>query len=405
MKSTKIKFFINYFKYKRLIKKINNLTFFFPYYCLGGAERVHIDILKVFKNFQPTCFLTDDSKDNFFESEFKNNSDLIEINNLVIKKYQSFFLKALAKKINSFEKPIVFGCNNYFFYDLLPYLNKNVLKIDLLHAFSSEQEITIEKFSLNFIDYLDKRVVLGKKTLKDFEKLYSENNINRKQINKISIIPNKVDIADKICIKYNEPLKVLFVGRNSFEKRPELFLKIAEECYFKNLPFNFSIVGDFKEDIKVTPNVKIYGVVNMKDELNEIFSNHHIILNTSTREGLPMTLLEAMANGVVPIFTNVGEINSVIKNKTNGFIIDDLTIPLWFDFWKKNHKTKKWKIEKPQFECAEYKNTINLFVEKLSELEKNRELLKQMSINSYELIKENYSSEKFENSYKSLFFD
>lgn len=55
----------------------------------------------------------------------------------------------------------------------------------------------------------------------------------------------------------------------------------------------------------------------------EILSRSNIFSLTSFKEGLPISLLEAMSLGVVPVCTNAGGISSVIVNNINGFVVDD----------------------------------------------------------------------------------
>ena len=78
MKSSKINNLIDILKFKNNLRN-KNIFFFFPYYHIGGAERVHIDILKVFKNQKTVCIITNSSLNNYFYEEFNSNSKLIEI--------------------------------------------------------------------------------------------------------------------------------------------------------------------------------------------------------------------------------------------------------------------------------------------------------------------------------------
>jgi glycosyltransferase involved in cell wall biosynthesis len=48
---------------------------------------------------------------------------------------------------------------------------------------------------------------------------------------------------------------------------------------------------------------------------------HDILLLTSSREGMPMAVAEAMACGVVPIVTAVGDLPNIIDNGINGFLL------------------------------------------------------------------------------------
>ncbi|WP_444626173.1 hypothetical protein ACSLMG_11115 [Flavobacterium columnare] len=226
---------------KKIIQKINILCnilpkldnkeffFFFPYYHLGGAETVHNDILKIFKDFNSICFITEKSVNNFNKSLFESNMFLLEVYKYSRKKVRLFLLKKIAEKINKTDNPRVFGCNSMFFYDLIPFLKDHVKVIDLLHAFSYEEPNASEKYSLPVASRINKRIVLGQKTKNDFKELYKTNNKDSKLINRIEIIKNKVSIPEMYNKKDLSKITILFVGRDSYEKRPHLFLKSQNE--------------------------------------------------------------------------------------------------------------------------------------------------------------------------------
>lgn len=376
MKSSKINHYIDLI---RLKKKLNNtkIFFFFPFYHIGGAERVHIDILNVFKDLKTVCIITSKSSNNYFYEEFNSNTELIEIeafNN----KYQQKYIDKIVSKINDTKNSVVLGCNSGLFYNLIPLFKNHVKIIDLIHAFSYEEKNSAEKFSLPLVDRIDNRIILGKKTYTDFEKLYQENEIDLKNLNKIKIIKNKVEVPLNPPLKpTNEKLKILFVGRNSYEKRPGIFFKIAEKCLEKKLAIEFIVIGDFNNLSSTLSNVKIEGLITNKKTLIQQYTNADLLLITSSREGFPMVILESMAYGVIPISTDVGEINEFINNENkNGFLITN--------------------------DPDEEKIIID-FVEKITLLLEDNNLLKEMQSHSYQTIEKNYKTEIFTKSYKSLF--
>ncbi len=56
---------------------------------------------------------------------------------------------------------------------------------------------------------------------------------------------------------------------------------------------------------------------------------------SSSHEGMPMTILEAMSIGLVTIATPVGGIPDIIDNNVNGYISDDVTAQSYFETLKK----------------------------------------------------------------------
>lgn len=56
--------------------------------------------------------------------------------------------------------------------------------------------------------------------------------------------------------------------------------------------------------------------------MNDFWSKLDIYLNLSDYEGTSISMLEAMANGVIPIVTNVSGVDLFVKNEINGFVIN-----------------------------------------------------------------------------------
>lgn len=358
-----------------------DVYFFFPSVHLGGAETVHADIIENFNDKNTVCLVTGFSANNFSENRFKKHTKLINIFSIVkVKLLKKKSLKLIAKSINNSKKPIVFGSNSHFFYDLIPYLDEKVKVIDLIHAFSYEESTAAEKVSLNVVERIDYRVVLGEKTKTDFKELYLKENKDVALLERIKIIKNKVNIPEDKTIKdFSVPITVLFVARDSYEKRPELFFAIANKSYELNLDINYKIIGDYFQDYKLTPNIEIVGPIQDKNVINKYYKEANLILITSSREGFPMVILEGMSYGVVPISTNVGEIPDFINdNNQNGFLIE-------------NNQNEQ--------------QIIDAFLDKIQYINKNRSTLENYSSNAYNTVKNEFSSEINKQNYLNLFFN
>lgn len=375
MKVNKLKYLIDFIKIKKAMINKSHF-FFFPFYHIGGAERVHLDILEVFDKKNSICFITNNSMNNYFYEEFKSKTTLIEIEKLT-PKYKQKLINLIVKHINKKNKSLVFGCNSHLFYDLIPNFKDTVKIIDLIHAFSYEEPYAAEKYSLPVVEKINNRIILGKKTFFDFEKLYFENDIHSKNLDQIKIIKNKVEVPEQFLAKpYNKNLKILFVGRNSSEKRPEIFFEIAKKCLDLKLSVEFTVIGDFDLNLNASQNVSIIGLIHDKSLLNDYYQNSDLLLITSSREGFPMVVLEGMAHGVVPICTNVGEISEFINSENqNGFIISN---------------------------NQEVENIVQDFVKQIETLENNGNILSSTSLNAYQSVKSNFSITQFSESYKKL---
>jgi glycosyltransferase involved in cell wall biosynthesis len=61
------------------------------------------------------------------------------------------------------------------------------------------------------------------------------------------------------------------------------------------------------------------------DDPRSYYERSRLFLLTSERDALPLTLLEAMATGVVPVVTPVGNVPDVVEDGTNGRVATDGT--------------------------------------------------------------------------------
>jgi glycosyltransferase involved in cell wall biosynthesis len=90
------------------------------------------------------------------------------------------------------------------------------------------------------------------------------------------------------------------------------------------MPVTFHFIGHVKDAIpnQDLPYCILHGEVTDANQMDTYYNNSHAILITSSREGFPMVIMEAMMHGVVPITTNVGGISEHIKNNENGVLIE-----------------------------------------------------------------------------------
>lgn len=383
-----IKNVLNFFKAFFLLLKIHiegklnqsEIVFFFPYYHTGGAESVHIAILKALQDKKCTVIFTQGSATKNLFDEFKNQARLIELNPILNKKNNWINYKLKKKLITSINSSqsikAVFGCNTSYFYDLLPNIKESIKKIDLFHAF--EDNDIREKELVSSVSYISKRIVINNKAKNDIITFYKKNNINETYNDRIKIIGNGIDLTNKIIQKKSDTLKIGFIGRWSPEKRPILFLKIANRIKTVNPSIQFVMAGTgmkTNKNLILDSKVEFLGEITNKKVLNELYDSLNILLVTSKYEGFPMVIMEGMSFGVIPISTNVGGINEHIKNRKNGILIDD--------------------IEEPEI--------IESFCKAIIELHKNPEFLNKLTNESFLYAKENFGIEKFNESYNKLF--
>ena len=162
----------------------------------------------------------------------------------------------------------------------------------------------MEIFSLPYINLLDKRIVINNKTFDDYKALYQKNSIEESFLERFKIISNGITIRDfddcNIDSRFAN-FTIGFVGRNSSEKRPELFFELVRQTKIKA-----KAIGDnfdnFKKDF---PEVDYFENCNNVEIVRKQFSEISLLIVPSSREGFPLVIMEAMELGIPIIATNV----------------------------------------------------------------------------------------------------
>lgn len=349
------------------LKKPKIVIFIIPYHRIGGAERVHLNIIKALPN-KPIVFF-DCSISKHIDKEFRDNSCFF----MILGKKRIDYIYKFIYFISFFFQVYLFGCNSILFYQFILKLKGRVKTIDLTHAFTYCGE-GMENFSLPYLKLLDKRVVINRKTFEDYKQLYINNNINQTLLERFIVIPNGIEIKDfnkTNIVKRFQKFTIGFVGRNSKEKRPELFFELV-----KKLKIRAKVIGDNFDDYKKDfPNVHYFENCNDKDIIREQFSDISLLIVCSKREGFPLVIMEAMELGIPVITTNVGSIPDHLIDNINGFLVP---------------------VENHEF--------ISFSLGYIKKLIQDEELYLNMSLNARNYAVENFGIEEFKIKYREMFY-
>ena len=252
--------------------------------------------------------------------DFSEFAKIVEINTVLNKK-NHFINEKLKRRIvktinSSLSIKSVFSSNTNYFYELLhEIINENIVKIDLIHAISGENP-TLESLYINSSESINHRLVINNKAFRDIVSIYNNSNLDKRLQGKIAVIENAITFKDDNVPSKNDKIKIGFVGRWSKEKRPEIFLKIASRLKQTQIPVEFIMAGiGMKSNIHLINEngISFEGEITNDDALIKLYKSLTFILITSSREGFPMVIIEAMANGVIPICTDVGETKWLAK--------------------------------------------------------------------------------------------
>jgi glycosyltransferase involved in cell wall biosynthesis len=189
-----------------------------------------------------------------------------------------------------------------------------------------------------------------------------------------------VDYRDVLRDRYREKkVKIIFVGRLARPKNPELLIEayslLSEELLAKS---SVLIVGGGSklDDIKklvakhrLESNIGVLGEI-LPEKLKEIYGGAHIFVLPSDWEGFPITTLEAMGAGLVPIVTDVGGAREAFDEQS-GYVIR--------------------------------RGDANGLKNILEDLIKDREKLARMANNAFVRVRSNFSLEKMLKETESIY--
>jgi L-malate glycosyltransferase len=358
------------------MQKEYRIFFFFPFYHTGGAEKVHAQVAAATGSNDSIIFFTRKSADDRFHEDFRNTGcEIRDISKYTDNKWL-YFLNLIYRGIitgyinSQNQKPVVFNGQCNFGYKISPWVKRSIAQVELIHSLNSFSYIRIP-----FIPFISKTVMISQKRILDHKALYQLYNIPEDLLARIIYIPNAIQLPVALRDKTSHDLTVLYVGRGTKEKRIELVAAIAKELSGSGV--RFEIMGDVSEAINSAdyPFIVFHGNVSDEKRINEIYQKAHILLLTSSTEGFPMVIMEAMAHGSCIISTAVGDIPFHVKNGENGFLLSD---------------------------AGSESYIIKEAVENILWLKNNRDALNKMAVMNYNYAKHNFGIERFNNDYRNL---
>jgi glycosyltransferase involved in cell wall biosynthesis len=121
----------------------------------------------------------------------------------------------------------------------------------------------------------------------------------------------------------SNPLNIVFVGRLTKAKGFDLLSDIDAELEKLSIKPMWHVIGtgDLKESWE-GPRIKYYGELSESETLSKL-SEMDVFVLPSQREGMPLSLLEAMQAKLICLVNNFNNgVSEVIEHQKNGFILE-----------------------------------------------------------------------------------
>lgn len=329
----------------------------------GGISSYAHDFVNIYKKENDIVVITGDDYS-------KQPEDHFEVFNINWKNCSIKNAKKTIRLIENIKPDILVNSNAYLLSIISPYINNSTKIINISH-FVNGNLADIAGFNSNYVDTIVALSSFGKSYLEKRFFIYDKNKVNvvynfmQQKVDSQSILNNKIQ---------NNLLTIVYPGGSSLHKSPALVAKILNSLIKSDLKFKFIWLGNTflpiswlyrnKKTIReIIPEDKRVIFTNRlpREEAQEIIESANIFLLPSKGEGCPISLLEAMRVGTIPIVSDSKHASrEIIKNGENGFIISQNDLDSFVNL------IKDIIINSKEYESI-YRNSLKTFVDEFNE--------------------------------------
>lgn len=181
------------------------------------------------------------------------------------------------------------------------------------------EKVKYAKFIVCISNYCKSQMMLFSDT-EDWHKL---------QIVHCGIDINSYTISQQPEKQADKPVKLLYVGRLAAEKGVPVLLRSLIALKREGHEFHLTLLGDGPERAALEAEVEAQGLEQMvhfggfasQETVRSTLQASDVFILPSFAEGVPVSLMEAMACGVPVIGTNVGGVTELIEHGVSGLVV------------------------------------------------------------------------------------
>lgn len=339
-----------------------------PWMTFGGAETLLYNFCRSLKETYDITFVTGEDSLHEWEYKFREITDKIfHLPQLL--KDRALFGKYIANYTLVHGIDIIHIVHSGYLFDSLPLIKQHNPSVKIsVTMFNDRVESYVEK-SVQYKAYIDSFNTDSERVAKSFKEKFNGSIIP-------TVIPNGIDcynefapqLFDRVSIREqlglaDGEIAVLFFGRLSSEKNPDVFIEAANEMR-TNKRMKFFLIGDGPMRQKCEQLIAKYRnasilLLGYKSNVGEYLAAMDVFVLPSSIEGFPLSVIEAYAMGVSVVASNVGAISDVVKNGVNGYVVSPGSISEIVDALKKLEDDKlRTKIRNNNRKAAEDKYSI-----------------------------------------------
>lgn len=271
---------------------------------------------------------------NKFETYKEDNITLILIPKIVtparIFIFSSFLILFYIRRL----KITHILCQSAIFGGTAAILAKKIFNVPVMIEIHGEEYFRLMNSQNKYLKSVSKVLI---SIYKSADKVRSLNPFMTKKLYDLGIIDNVVEIFNRVNLELfdqiktdfkikNDSFNIVSVGRFVKEKNYENLIRYLSNSDFK---YHLTLIGggelkmdyiDVIKDLIQHENVTLIDWIDQKDFIS-ILINSDIYIQSSVSEGMPRTIVEAMALQMPIISTKVGSIEGVLENEVNGLLV------------------------------------------------------------------------------------
>jgi len=306
-----------------------------PFVTRGGADLISTYLLRALQEhfgIERVLLIVTESVDVELTSWFNDKTKIVLFG--MEANYRSSEDKTLAlhNTIGKFTPEVVFNVNSKTCWEMYKCYGKQLSTVTSLYAYLFCHDYDNDRNRVGYVSgylsetlsYLDGVAIDNETLINDLLDEYRFSTYNSSKLRTV------YTPFTQNSLKYepNENSEgVLWIGRLSEQKRPDVLLKIAERMQYQQF-FVYGPPGDAEEsDLIISNSISNITYMGTYEKLDEIeFSYYKLFLHTAEWEGLPTTLIQMMGIGIPIVTSDVGGVKELVNERTGTLVeeCDDL---------------------------------------------------------------------------------
>lgn len=231
------------------------------------------------------------------------------------------FFKKVKKVVKEYQPDIIHTHLDVLLY-LFPVFKKHQVKLHTVHSMAEKESVGLQRWvrKIAFKWFKVKPVAISDTVCQSIKQCY--------KMKDVPIAYNGVSCKDYAGeIVKHEGVNIITTGRLYAEKNFKYLIDCFYEVSLKHPDVSLTLLGDgpLRDELQEQINgLGISDKVCLVGEVSNVKSyllKADIFASSSIFEGLPLSMLEAMAAGLPIIANDVGGIHDIVKDGFNGYLV------------------------------------------------------------------------------------